>query len=134
MNDDRPSSENLPHKSWVDRLSRALLREPKDREQLVDLLRDAQRRDLLDADALGMIESVLQVGEMQVRDIMIPRAQMAVVNRERRPTRSCRSSSNPGIRGFPSPVIIATKLSAFCWPRICYVTVSMGVSHSISAT
>ncbi len=85
MNEDRSGSENPPHKSWVDRLSRALLREPRDREQLVDLLRDAQRRDLLDADALGMIESVLQVGEMQVRDIMIPRAQMAVVNRDTTP-------------------------------------------------
>ncbi|MBS1219753.1 MAG: Mg2+ and Co2+ transporter, partial [Proteobacteria bacterium] len=85
MNDDRPSSENLPHKSWFDRLSQALLREPQDREQLVGLLRDAQRRDLLDADALGMIESVLQVGEMQVRDIMIPRSQMVVVDRDATP-------------------------------------------------
>ena len=85
MNDDRPSSENVPNKTWFDRLSQALLREPKDREQLVGLLRDAQRRNLLDADALGMIESVLQVGEMQVRDIMIPRAQMAVVSRDASP-------------------------------------------------
>ena len=82
MNEDRPSQTATLHRSWVDRLSQALLREPKDREQLVELLRDAQRRDLLGADALGMIESVLQVSEMQVRDIMIPRAQMAVVSRE----------------------------------------------------
>ena len=56
--------------------------EPKDREQLVELLRDAQQRDLLDPDALAMIEGVLQVAEMQVRDIMIPRAQMTVVERD----------------------------------------------------
>lgn len=80
--DDRPSQSSTPPRSWVERLSNALLREPKDREQLVELLRDAQRRNLLDAEALGMIESVLQVGEMQVRDIMIPRAQMVVVNRD----------------------------------------------------
>ena len=80
--DDRPSSDTAQHRSWFDRLSQALLREPKDREQLVELLRDAQRRNLLDADALGMIESVLQVSEMQVRDIMIPRAQMDVVSRD----------------------------------------------------
>lgn len=80
--DDRPSQSSATPRSWVERLSNALLREPKDREQLVELLRDAQRRNLLDAEALGMIESVLQVGEMQVRDIMIPRAQMAVVNRD----------------------------------------------------
>ena len=81
--DDRPSSDTFPqHRSWFDRLSQALLREPRDREQLVGLLRDAQQRNLLDADALGMIESVLQVYEMQVRDIMIPRAQMVVVSRD----------------------------------------------------
>lgn len=80
--DERPSQTSTYPRSWVERLSNALLREPKDREQLVELLRDAQRRNLLDAEALGMIESVLQVGEMQVRDIMIPRAQMAVVNRD----------------------------------------------------
>ena len=61
------------------------MREPKDREQLVELLRDAQQRNLLDADALAMIESVMQVSEMQVRDIMIPRAQMAVVSRDLSP-------------------------------------------------
>lgn len=81
--DDRPSSDTFQHhRSWFDRLSQALLREPRDREQLVGLLRDAQQRNLLDADALGMIESVLQVSEMQVRDIMIPRAQMVVVSRD----------------------------------------------------
>jgi len=69
-------------RSWLERLSVALLGEPKDREQLVNLLRDAQQRDLLDPDALGMIEGVLQVSEMQVRDVMVPRAQMVVVERD----------------------------------------------------
>jgi magnesium and cobalt transporter len=67
------------HPSWLERLSQALLREPQDREQLLSLLRDAEQRDLLDAQALGMIEGVLQVSEMQVRDIMVPRAQMVVI-------------------------------------------------------
>lgn len=69
-------------RSWLDRLSFALLGEPKDREQLMELLRDAQQRELLDPEALTMIEGVLQVAEMQVRDIMVPRAQMAVVERD----------------------------------------------------
>ena len=69
-------------RSWLERLSFALLGEPKDREQLVELLRDAQQRELLDPEALTMIEGVLQVAEMQVRDIMVPRAQMAVVERD----------------------------------------------------
>ena len=80
--EDRPSNSLTSSRSWFERLGNVLMREPKDREQLVELLRDAQQRNLLDADALDMIESVLQVSEMQVRDIMIPRAQMAVVSRD----------------------------------------------------
>jgi magnesium and cobalt transporter len=76
------SSNGSGQRSWLERLGQALAGEPKDRQELIELLRDAQRRNLLDADALGMIESVLQVSELQVRDIMIPRAQMVVVNRD----------------------------------------------------
>lgn len=81
MNEDR-SSNGSTQRNWFERISQVLLGEPKDREQLVELLRDAQSRNLLDADALAMIESILQVSEMQVRDIMIPRAQMVVVSRD----------------------------------------------------
>ena len=62
------------------RLSALIMREPKNREQLIDLLRSAWERNLLDADALTMIEGVLQVFEMQARDIMVPRAQMDVID------------------------------------------------------
>ena len=57
-----------------------LLREPEDREQLVELLHSAYERNLLDADALSMMEGVMQVSEQQVREIMIPRAQMDVID------------------------------------------------------
>jgi len=66
--------------SWLGRLGALLLREPEDREQLVELMHSAYERNLLDADALSMIEGVLQVSEMHVRDIMIPRAQMDVID------------------------------------------------------
>ena len=65
---------------FIERLGLALLGEPGTRAQLIEVLRDAQGRDLLDRDALEMIEGVMQVSEMQVRDIMIPRAQMDVVD------------------------------------------------------
>ena len=65
---------------WLHRLGALLMREPEDREQLVALLHSAYERNLLDADALGMIEGVMQVSEMQVRDIMIPRPQMDVID------------------------------------------------------
>ncbi|MFA6921635.1 MAG: transporter associated domain-containing protein [Gallionella sp.] len=64
----------------LERLSALLLREPEDREQLVRLLHGAYENNLLDADALSMMEGVLQVSERQVREIMIPRAQMDVID------------------------------------------------------
>lgn len=57
-----------------------LLREPEDREQLILLLHSAFERNLLDADALSMMEGVIQVSERHVREIMIPRAQMDVID------------------------------------------------------
>jgi len=69
----------------LERLSALLTREPEDREELMDLMRGAFERRLLDADALSMIEGVLNVSEMTVRDIMIPRAQMDCVSIEDEP-------------------------------------------------
>jgi len=64
----------------LERFGAWLAREPEDREELVELLRSSYERNLLDADALAMIEGVLQVSEMQARDIMVPRAQMDVID------------------------------------------------------
>ena len=66
--------------SLLERLSSLLMREPGDREQLVHLLRSAYSRNLLDADALSIIEGALTVSEMQVRDIMVPRAQVDFID------------------------------------------------------
>ncbi len=66
-------------RSWFERLSDMLLREPQDKEQLINLLRDAVQRQLIDTNALAMIEGVLQVSTKQARDIMIPRSQMIVI-------------------------------------------------------
>ena len=74
-----------PKPTLLERLSALLTREPEDREELVDLMRGAFERRLLDADALSMIEGVLSVSEMTVRDIMIPRAQMDCVSMEDEP-------------------------------------------------
>ena len=76
------SRDGGQQRNWFEILSQALTREPKDRIELTRLLRDAQQRNLLDFDALSMIEGVLEVSEMQVRDVMIPRTQMVVINIE----------------------------------------------------
>jgi magnesium and cobalt transporter len=69
------------NKSWVDRLGDALIGEPQDREQLVEVLREAQQREIINADALGMIESTLQLSQMQARDILVPRSHMVCASR-----------------------------------------------------
>ncbi|GDX85160.1 magnesium transporter [Methylococcaceae bacterium] len=74
MSDDYPPS--TPQKSWLEKISHLLTGEPQDVDDLLELLREAKARSLLDTDALSMIEGVLQVSQMRVRDIMIPRAQM----------------------------------------------------------
>jgi magnesium and cobalt transporter len=71
--------------NWLERLSHLLLREPEDREQLIALLHAAFEKSLLDSDALAMIEGVLQVSETQVRDVMIPRSQMDVIDISKTP-------------------------------------------------
>jgi magnesium and cobalt transporter len=66
-------------RSWLERLSAFIAREPQNREQVMEILRDAEDRNVLSAEMLGMIESILQVSEMQVREVMIPKAQMVIV-------------------------------------------------------
>ncbi|HEX4387987.1 MAG TPA: transporter associated domain-containing protein [Steroidobacteraceae bacterium] len=65
--------------SWLKRLTRTP--EPQDREELARTMREASERGLIDADALTMLEGVLEVGDLQVRDIMVPRTQMVFVRR-----------------------------------------------------
>ncbi|NOT18540.1 MAG: CBS domain-containing protein [Sulfuriferula sp.] len=66
--------------SWFERLGALLSPEPETRDELLDILQGAYQHNLLDADALAMIEGVLQVSEIQVRDIMIPRAQIDMID------------------------------------------------------
>ncbi len=85
---DRPSHNNISsdnkrsRRGWLDRITRLIRREPRDRESLVEMLRESERCNILDPDSLAMIEGALLVSELQVRDIMIPRIQMSVVKYE----------------------------------------------------
>ncbi len=78
MSEDAPPSAN---RSWLERLGHALTGEMelRDRDDLIRLLREAKDKRILDAEALSMIEGVLQVSEKRVRDVMIPRPQMVVI-------------------------------------------------------
>ena len=81
MADDH-SESNGESRSLFGRLMQALGGEPRDRDELLHVLRQAQRRELFGSDALTMIEGVFQVADMQARDIMVPRSQMVVVERD----------------------------------------------------
>jgi magnesium and cobalt transporter len=78
-----PSARFAPspkHRSLLERLTAFIFREPENREELLEALHDAHERNLLDADAMSMIEGVLQVSELRARDLMIPRSQMDVID------------------------------------------------------
>jgi len=72
-------SEPRPKPTFFERLSTMLSGAPEDREDLLDMLRDAHERKLLDADALSIFEGALEVAEMTVSDVMVPRSQMDVI-------------------------------------------------------
>jgi len=93
--------EPHPKPTLLERIGAILMREPEDREQLVELLRSAYDRNLLDADALGMIEGVLQVSELHARDIMVPRAQMDVIHVQRKPEEFLPELIESGHSRFP---------------------------------
>ncbi len=69
-------------KGWLERILSTFTRKPQNQKQLLDLLKNLRNHQLVGADELSMIEGVLQVSDMQVRDIMIPRGQMTVLEHE----------------------------------------------------
>jgi magnesium and cobalt transporter len=86
---------------WLKRLTQGLAPEPQDRQELLTMLRDAGERGIVDADALGMIEGVLEVSDLKVRDIMVPRAQMVFIRRDERGARILPVVVESGHSRFP---------------------------------
>ena len=78
MTDDQ-STIDPRARSWIDKIAQVFSDEPTDTKSLLELLRNAEQDQVLDADTLGIIEGSLQVSSMQVRDIMIPRSQVVTV-------------------------------------------------------
>ena len=83
MSDDNPHSTNgSSGKSWLDKLKLSISGEPKSKEELVEVISEAERSEIIDPQTREMIEGVIGVNEMRVRDIMIPRAQMTTIDGE----------------------------------------------------
>ena len=79
MNDDQ-SGNGSGKRTWVEKIGQAFTHQPRDRDELLETLRDSRDSGIVDADALAMMEGALDVSETQVRDAMIPRSQMVVVH------------------------------------------------------
>ena len=82
MSEDRSSNEQ---KSWLNKLTQAFAPEPKNRQELLEVLREAHQNKLLDSEALAIVEGAIQVADLQVRDIMIPRSQMISIKANQTP-------------------------------------------------
>jgi magnesium and cobalt transporter len=87
--------------SWLRRVVESLAGEPQDVHQLEEILADAKDRGLIDGDVLRMLEGVLEVSEIQVRDVMVPRSQMDVVQRDDPPERILPIVIESGHSRFP---------------------------------
>jgi magnesium and cobalt transporter len=86
---------------WLKRITQSMSGEPRDLAELIEDLREASERGLFNADALVMIEGVLAVADMQVRDIMVPRSQMVFVERDEPPDKLVQLAVESGHSRFP---------------------------------
>jgi len=86
---------------WLRKLSRKMTGEVQDRGEVIEYLREATLRGVVEGDALPMLEGVLTVGDIQVRDIMVPRAQMTVLNRDDDPQLLLKTVVDSGHSRFP---------------------------------
>lgn len=81
MSEDNPhSTSGSSNKNWLDKIVQTFTGEPRSKEELVEVISDAQEREVIDPETREMIEGVMEVSEMRVRDIMIPRAQMITID------------------------------------------------------
>lgn len=81
MSEDRSSQEG-DERSWLSKIGQLFSSEPRSRRDLEDVLGLAAENEVIDEDARSIIEGAMQVSDMQARDIMIPRAQMAIIKAE----------------------------------------------------
>ncbi|NRD72834.1 CNNM family magnesium/cobalt transport protein CorC [Shewanella sp. VB17] len=79
MSDDIPPSTSAQKKSWLEKVSQLFQGDPQSRDDLVEVIHDAELREVISEDTREMIKGVLEVSDLRVRDIMIPRAQIVAL-------------------------------------------------------
>ncbi len=100
-NNDKPPSSNTLKKYWQKSIIRLFTKIPQNREMITEILRTAESNNLIDPDALIMIEGALAVSEIQVRDIMVARVQMVLVHHDDKPKKILNTVVESGHSRFP---------------------------------
>ena len=116
MSDEQTGHESRP-RSWIDRIAQIFSDEPTDTGSLLEILRNAAQDNVLDADALSIIEGALQVSNMQVREIMIPRPQVVTVSARNTLEEVLDIVVTVSHSRFPVVAENTDSVSAFCWPK-----------------
>lgn len=109
MSDDHPSSTTTEkherpekhEKSWLDKLLHAFSAEPKSRDELLEIIKDAADNQLLDQEALSIIEGALDVSSLQAREIMVPRSHIVAIRLEDSPQEYLPQLIESGHSRFP---------------------------------
>jgi len=134
MNDE--TAEHEGKSSWLERLGQVFTSEPKSRKALLKLLREAHHNGLLDSEALSIVEGAIQVADLQVRDIMVPRSQAVVIKGAQSPCEFLPAVIESGHSRFPVtgdnaddvigillakdllPLILKGNCEDFCWDKL----------------
>ncbi len=95
------STNGQDNKSWLEKISSAFTAEPQSSADITELLRDAEERNVIDTDAMSIIEGAMQVIDMQVREVMIPRSQMITVKASQEPEDYINDIVNSAHSRFP---------------------------------
>lgn len=80
--DDNDDDRTSKPRSWLEKLSAVIGREPQNRDELMEILRDARDHGILNAEMLIMIEKILHVSETRVSEVMVPKSKMVVIKKD----------------------------------------------------
>lgn len=100
MSDDRSANES-GDKSWLEKIANAFSNEPKTRDDVVDVLKSAKDNDIIDDEALSIIEGAMEVSDLQVHEVMVPRSQMVVIKASASPQEFLPAVIQSGHSRFP---------------------------------
>lgn len=98
---DNPSPGSFPFATWLQHLKRLFMLRPSNSHELLDVLREARQRNLLDSQVLHIMEGALSVGDTRVDEIMVPRPQMTVLKYDQTPEQLLRAVVESGHSRFP---------------------------------